>query len=265
MLVLSPLPVWQRRTRLSAGTAGAGHARGGGRGGSRTEPLAAGGYWRDAREPPGRGGRHRGPGGPRGGAGPASASRAGDDRAVLRRLARRLDAVEHGQHPRRPAGLGLGAVQHAACRWGSMRCTTGCRPRWSRDRQRSAGERPCLRRSARRRTARPVRSVGAAGRLDAPLCTWPIWPPATSPTARPRPGAALGAPGRWLLPALAEGSASCDRSGLARRRPASAEPRRDRPAMSYVSVSPPAKRAAQAVSVTAGRAHQPGPDAAGRS
>jgi hypothetical protein len=97
--------------QAAAGTAGRGD--GGGRGGRRTRSRPAGGERlpgptaiqavHGAREHrPRRAGRRarHGDGGGR------------EHQAHLRRQARRLDGLEHGEYRRRPAGMGLGAIHH---------------------------------------------------------------------------------------------------------------------------------------------------------
>ena len=73
-----------------------------------------------------------------------------------------------------------------ACRWASMLCTTGCRPRLGRATATRRRPQPLACKTHRHSW---LRLVSAPGRRVSPRCsTWPTWPPATSATSRLRRG-----------------------------------------------------------------------------
>ncbi len=112
VLVLGALPVWLRRRPVRWPRLAAAMSEIAGVDGLRRAPLAGSSYWRRltsrlAAADPGAG---RSALAAALGSLPAGSRQA----AGLRRVARRLDAVEHGQYRPRAAGLGLGAL-HPRC------------------------------------------------------------------------------------------------------------------------------------------------------
>ena len=121
-------------------------------------------------------------------------------RAAVRRLARRLGAVEHGRPSRTRCWSGTGSGSPPGCRSASTRCTTtlqrgrsaGRRGRPRSRRTRSAGRRELL---APFGVDRPASAAVIAVLYLVESCR-----PLPAPTGRPRPAPGWACSARWLLP-----------------------------------------------------------------
>ena len=224
VLILDALPVWQPRAELPAGRLDAAMAevarlarqrqRAAGQAAA-TPAVSARGWPRRPTAP--TGGRSSG----------SSPTWPGRERARCWNSGPGTATGRRGTWPAPRPGCccGTGSASPPACRSASTPCTSGCSRRW-----------------CRRRPTRPRRPPGASSARRSCCARW-AWP-----RRRPRltarlylcelsaryladrqaeAGARLGAPGRWLIPALAGET--------------EVEPMRDD---SRVSVAPPARRAA---------------------